>query len=215
MKKQSYIFNFKNKNFKRLVLIMAVIVIGSGSNVYAHDNRDDLGPVTAMVKIRGCTPDSSIKGKAFLIEEPSAEGIKEVRISIKVRGLSPGKHAVHIHETGMCEPCGAAGGHFDPGPVGLSSPDGNHPYHSGDLINIEARGRKGRAILNAVTTRITLSPGPLSIFDEDGSAFIIHDNPDTYCPEGAEAGCAGGTRAACGIIELKSNDDDEGEDDDY
>jgi Cu-Zn family superoxide dismutase len=115
----------------------------------------------------------------------------------------------------MCEPCGAAGGHFDPGPYGFSNPDGNHPYHSGDLINIEARGRKGRGTVNVTSTRITLSPGPLSIFDADGSAFIIHDNPDTYCPEGAEAGCAGGTRAACGIIELKSNDDDEGEDDDY
>jgi hypothetical protein len=24
--------------------------------------------------------------------------------------------------------------------------------------------------------------------------------PDTYCPDGVVAGCAGGARAACGII---------------
>jgi Cu-Zn family superoxide dismutase len=122
---------------------------------------------------------------------------------------------VHIHETAACEPCSAAEGHFDPGPAGFSSPDGNHPYHSGDLINIEARGRKGRGRLNVLTTRITLAPGPLSIFDADGSAFIIHVNPDTYCPGGEEAGCAGGGRVACGIIEPKSAGDDDDDDDDY
>jgi Cu/Zn superoxide dismutase len=40
----------------------------------------------------------------------------------------------------------------------------------------------------------------LSLFDANGSAFIIHVNPDTYCPAGAVAGCAGGARAACGVI---------------
>jgi Cu-Zn family superoxide dismutase len=57
------------------------------------------------------------------------------------------------------------------------------------------------------TSRITLSPGPLSVFDADGSAFIIHDFEDTYCPEGVAAGCAGGSRAACGIIVPVSGDD--------
>jgi Cu-Zn family superoxide dismutase len=52
----------------------------------------------------------------------------------------------------------------------------------------------------ATTTRVTLSPGPLSLLDENGSAFIIHVDPDTYCPEGEKQGCAGGARAACGII---------------
>ncbi len=52
------------------------------------------------------------------------------------------------------------------------------------------------------TNRVTLSPGRLSILDDDGSAFIIHTNPDTYCDEEADLkkGCAGGSRDACGII---------------
>ena len=45
-----------------------------------------------------------------------------------------------------------------------------------------------------------VTPRPLSLFDKEGSAFIIHDREDTYCPDGDVAGCAGGTRAACGII---------------
>lgn len=139
-------------------------------------------------------------GSVFLRERPSAEGVKLVDVLVRVRrGLDPGHHAVHIHETGECLPCSAAKGHFDPGPDSNSSPDGNHPFHAGDLINLTIDD-SGRGNLLTVTSRVTLSEGPLSVFDEDGSAFIVHVDPDTYCPDGEEAGCAGGARAACGVI---------------
>jgi Cu-Zn family superoxide dismutase len=157
-------------------------------------------PVTATADIQLCSDPSVLIGSAMLREEKSNEGVKRVSISMHVKGLTPGKHAVHIHQTANCEPCGDAGGHFDPGPFGMTNPDANHPFHSGDLVNIEARGRRGVGNSQTVTTRITLSDGPLSVFDEDGSAFIIHDNEDSYCPDGEVAGCAGGSRFACGII---------------
>jgi Cu-Zn family superoxide dismutase len=156
--------------------------------------------VRASADIFTCEPNPQLIGTAALKEEQSDEGVKQVKVSIHVEGLPPGDHAVHIHETAACEPCGAAGGHFDPGPFGMSNPDGNHPFHSGDLVNIEVNGR-GIGNLNVNTTRLTLSEGPLSVFDDDGSAVIIHVNPDTYCPDGAVPGCAGGGRAACGVIE--------------
>ena len=159
------------------------------------------GPVTATAELRLCSDPSVVIGRAMLREEKSDEGIKRVAVSMHVTGLTPGKHAVHIHETADCEPCADARGHFDPGPFGMTKPDANHPFHSGDLINIEASGRRGAGNLQTVTTRITLSDGPLSVFDEDGSAFIIHDNEDSYCPDGEVTGCAGGSRFACGIIE--------------
>jgi len=153
---------------------------------------------TAAANIQGCT-DQNIQGYAWLSERPSDEGIKTVDVFIAVRGLPPGKHAVHIHEKGQCTPCADAGGHFDPGPHGNSNPDGNHPYHTGDLPQIEIN-QQGVGILWVTTTRITLSAGPLSVFDADGSALIIHVNSDTYCPAGEQAGCAGGGRAACGVL---------------
>ena len=165
--------------------------------------------LTATADIKGCT-DPGISGSATLTEEKTSEGIKEVTIHLKVDGLSDGKHAVHIHETGACEPCGAAKGHHDPGPFGETRPDSatdevpasdiNHPYHMGDLINVEVKNGKGSMI--HTTNRITLSPGRLSILDEDGSAFIIHTYEDTYCDEESDLkkGCAGGPRDACGII---------------
>ena len=157
--------------------------------------------VRASADIYSCSGGQFL-GTAAMQEESTEEGVKQVRVSIHIEGISPGKHAVHIHEVAQCSPCSAAGGHFDPGPAGDSSPDGNHPYHSGDLVNIEVN-RAGIGNLNVSTNRITLSQGPLSVFDADGSAFIIHDLSDTYCPEGAEPGCAGGSRAACGIIVLE------------
>ena len=65
------------------------------------------------------------------------------------------------------------GGHFDPGPAGNPDPDANHPFHMGDIPNLEA-GADGMAVLQGVTTRVTLSDGPLSLFDADGSAIIVH-----------------------------------------
>jgi len=163
----------------------------------------------ATAEIRGCT-DPAISGTATLTEKTSVEGIKEVTVHMTVQGLADGKHAVHIHQTGACEPCSAANGHHDPGPFGQTRPDSavdevpagdiNHPYHMGDLINLEVKNGSGHMM--HTTNRVTLSPGRLGILDADGSAFIIHTSPDTYCDEESELkkGCAGGARDACGII---------------
>ncbi len=171
-------------------------------------------PLTATAEIKGCT-DANITGTATLTEQVSAEGIKEVLVEMKVSGLTDGKHAVHIHEVGVCTPCADAKGHHDPGPFGQSRPDSagdevpandiNHPYHMGDLINLEVVN--GEGTMTHTTNRVTLSPGRLSLFDEDGSSIIIHTNPDTYCDEESDLkkGCAGGPRDACGIIKAVAN----------
>jgi Cu-Zn family superoxide dismutase len=163
----------------------------------------------AVADIKGCT-NAAISGVATLVEQVTPEGVKEVSVEMTVKGLPDGKHAVHIHEVGQCEPCAAAGGHHDPGPAGQSRPDTtsdavpatdiNHPFHMGDLINLEVKDGVGR--LQHTTNRVTLSPGRLSIFDADGSAIIVHTQPDAYCDQESDLkkGCAGGAREACGIL---------------
>ena len=186
---------------KRITLTLALAALSS-SAVAADGLR-------AAAEMKGCTnPD--IRGTATLVEHTSPEGIKEVTVEMKVTGLTDGKHAVHIHEVAACEPCSAAGGHHDPGPFGQSRPDSatdevpakdiNHPYHMGDLINLEVKN--GVGTMKHTTNRVTLSPGRLSIFDENGSSFIVHTAQDTYCDEESDLkkGCAGGARDACGII---------------
>ncbi len=161
--------------------------------------------VTATAEIQSCG-EQEISGTATFRERASGEGIKLVDIHLEVRGLSDGQHAVHVHETGACEPCGAAGGHHDPGPFGNSTPDApdfNHPFHGGDLLNLEVSN--GVGTLHTTSSRFTLSAGRLSVFDDDGSALIIHSNPDEYCDQEDELtpGCAGGARDACGVLILE------------
>jgi superoxide dismutase, Cu-Zn family len=134
-----------------------------------------------------------------------------VAVQLLVKGdpaiLKPGNHGVHFHETGTCDDTTAtkfssAKGHFDPGPSGSSTPvEQNHPYHLGDLPNLEVNA-KGEGRLVTVTSRVALSASPTSLFDADGTAMIIHGNPDLE-KAGGTAAEAGGARLACGVIKLK------------
>lgn len=141
--------------------------------------------------------------------EYDIDGFKYVHIRLELSGnpatLTPGKHAVHIHEKGDCECDGfkCAGGHFDPGPNGNSNPDTNHGYHAGDLPSITI-GEDGMGVLEAITSRVTLSDGPVSILGAEsapeGTSLMVHANLDPYTPS-EEAGHSGGPRLGCGKIE--------------
>ena len=150
----------------RAMLTGAVLAL-AGSAALAQ------GGAKATADIKG----DGITGKVELVERKVGTGVV-VDVTVSASGLKPGLHGVHLHAVGKCEPdFAAAGGHFDPGPAGNTDPDANHPFHLGDIQNLEV-GSDGKGTLKAVTTRITLSPGPLSIFDADGTAIIIHGNED-------------------------------------
>lgn len=124
-----------------------------------------------------------------------------VQVTLKAKGLTPGLHGVHLHAVGQCEPdFAAAGGHFDPGPASNTDPDANHPFHMGDLPNLEV-GANGEGSFVAATTRVTLSDGPLSVFDADGTAIILHANPDQGITGEPKSGVSGGPRVACGVVQ--------------
>lgn len=134
---------------------------------------------------------------AYLGQVVIEQGQQGLIISANVRGLSPGGHGFHIHETGSCEPdFAAAGGHFNP--TGASHGARHGPdRHAGDLPNLYVAA-DGTARLDVFTDAATLHTGvPHSLFDADGSAVIIHELPDTYLED---AGAGG--RVACGVLRL-------------
>ncbi|MFI7421225.1 superoxide dismutase family protein [Nonomuraea sp. NPDC049684] len=139
------------------------------------------------------------------------EGFGTARVSVSVKGLTPGFHGFHIHTTGLCDPKAVdpatgqvspfftAGGHLDlAGAV--------HPGHSGDLPPLLV-GKDGSGAASVVTDRFGLR----ELTDADGSAVIVHALPDNlaniparYAPDGPDeathrTGDAGG-RTACGVI---------------
>ncbi len=148
-----------------------------------------------------------IAGEAHLYEQ--YEG--RVKIKLKLTGtpeskLTPGRHAIHIHEVGNCEPFSEAKGHYDGNVDAAINPEanvtpglGNHPYHLGDLQSLSVNDDRTGS-LYTITSRVTLSEGLNTLFDQDGSAFIIHEFDDKYLPDPTTKDAPGGPRIACGVI---------------
>ena len=121
-----------------------------------------------------------------------------MHVNVKVDGLAPGLHGIHIHAIGACAPDLRRGGRpLQPAAHqhGLDNPTGPH---AGDLPNLVVNA-DGRGRLNATTDRVTLTDGPATLFDADGSAFIIHANPDDQVTDVGNGGS--GARIACAVIE--------------
>ena len=128
----------------------------------------------------------------------SQDRLGSVRVIVAVDGLAPGLHGIHIHAVAACTPTfAAAGGHYNPlaHQHGLENPNGPH---AGDLPNLVVDA-DGHGRLNATTDRVTITDGPTTLFDADGSAFIIHANQDDQVTDAGNGGS--GARIACAVIE--------------
>ncbi len=131
-------------------------------------------------------------GTAKLKETP-----KGVSLTLQVSNLPPGAHGFHLHAVGKCEPPDfkSAGGHFNPEGKkhGLENPEG---HHAGDLQNLTVDAQ-GKAKVKLVVTGVTLREGANSLFHPEGTALVIHADPDDLKTD--PAGNAG-ARIACGVI---------------
>ena len=122
----------------------------------------------------------------------------EVAMAGALIGLSPGEHGFHIHATGSCDPptFESAGDHLAPAgtPHGFDAAGGPH---AGDLRNLVA-GPDSIATVELTTSLVSLRGGDAPLLDGDGSALVVHADPDDYAsqPSGNS-----GARIACGVIE--------------
>ncbi len=133
-------------------------------------------------------------GSATLTNTPHG-----VLIAVDVTGLPAGEHAFHFHETGQCDVSDkfeSAGSHFAPGGSSHGFFDPGGP-HAGDMANqlVKADGTLQVEVFNP---QLSLGSGENSLFDADGSALVIHADPDDY--KSQPSGNAG-SRIACAVIE--------------
>ncbi|MBS1211498.1 MAG: Cu/Zn superoxide dismutase [Proteobacteria bacterium] len=122
------------------------------------------------------------------------EGAKGLIFKPSLRGLPPGSHGFHVHETPNCaagekdgKPVAglAAGNHYDPAATGRhTGPEGDG--HLGDLpvLTVEGDG--------SATTPVTAPR--LKLKDVQGRSLMIHAENDNYADK------PGGARIACGTI---------------
>jgi superoxide dismutase, Cu-Zn family len=177
---------------RRLTIGVAALVAVAASVAVTAAVSADGGATRATATLQDVN--GNVVGFAKVVEDD--DGV--VSLNVKVAGLTPGLHGIHVHTTGSCvgPAFTSAGGHFNPGGTvhGYNAVGGPH---AGDLPNMTVN-EAGRGTLNASTTALTMSAGTLSALDADGGAIVIHAAPDDYVTNPAGNSLA---RIVCGVLE--------------
>jgi Cu-Zn family superoxide dismutase len=182
---------------KKLLLSTAIVSLFAGAALADDAKAKPPAPVKPAPAAKPVTVKlNDAKGKSIgtakLTSDPGG-----VKITLAVKGLTPGDHAIHVHETATCTAPDfkSAGGHFNPDHKkhGKDNPEG---AHAGDMPNFTVDA-KGGSTASVIAPGVTLEDGDHSVFTGGGTALVIHAGSDDLKTDPAGAA---GDRIACGLI---------------
>lgn len=138
--------------------------------------------------------DSNVKGDVTFTQENG-----KVTMTATFSGLTPGEHAIHLHEKADCtsDDGTSTGGHWNP----THEPHGEwgaaEGFHKGDIGNLVA-DEEGNATLNFSTDQwcIGCDDENMNIV---GKAVIVHQGVDDFISQ--PSGAAGARISCTGIIQ--------------
>ena len=122
-----------------------------------------------------------------------------IHLMVDLKGVSPGKHAIHLHEFGDCSaPDGtSAGGHWNPTSEAHGHISETDEFHFGDIGNLEV----GEDSTVTYETTIEIwNIGEDESANIVGKSVIVHAGEDDFTSQ--PTGNAGG-RIACGVIQMQ------------
>lgn len=138
----------------------------------------------------------NVIGKASVFDTP-----RGVLLKVYVNGLNHGLHGMHFHNRAQCDfpNFSSAGPHIHKSEERII-----HGYFNknsndfGDLPNLYVH-KDGIGNAEIYTERLTFNGNDksLPLFDADGSALIIHENPDDYKTQPIGGS---GNRVACALF---------------
>lgn len=137
--------------------------------------------------------DSNVAGEVSFTEENG-----EVVMKATFSGLTPGEHAIHIHDKADCSAADgtSTGGHWNPTAEPHGKWDNSAGYHRGDIGNFTADA-DGNA-----TLEFTTDLWCIGCEDETknivGKAVIVHQGVDDFTSQ--PSGAAGARISCTGII---------------
>ncbi|KAG1561409.1 hypothetical protein G6F49_001843 [Rhizopus delemar] len=152
------------------------------------EGTGNYGAAVCIFDCYGADPLANLpKGKAGLARFVQVDE-ETCLIDLTVEGLSPGKHGVHIHESGdISNGWKSTGEHFNPTNV----PHGDlHHGHLGDLGNVEV-DENGWGDLIIESDRI-------KVWDVIGRSIVITEKEDDLLPSSTDGHSGDGL--LCGII---------------
>lgn len=178
-----------------LRLSMLVLLAGASPTALAQDSAPKESRLSLPIFAAAGEP-------AGIVEMTDTPNGVLLELTLEPGVLAAGEHAMHIHETGDCSDGDAgfekAGGHYNP----ASAEHGFIPEpgpHAGDMPNmLIVDGQKTE--VSAFNPMVRFAEGDAPLFDDDGSALVIHGGTDDY--ESQPSGDAG-DRIAC--AELTAN----------
>ncbi len=141
------------------------------------------------------TPASGSNASGKVVFKQIGDSIKFI---LDIRQVTPGIHAVHLHEKGDCSAKNAssAGGHWNPDNK-KHGKRGEGEYHKGDIDNFIVR-EDSIGYFEMIVGGWTIGgPEESNILNK---AVIVHANADDFSTQ--PTGDAG-PRIACGVIKIK------------
>jgi len=182
-----------------LILICSVILSSCKENKENKVEETKIEEVKEVEKkvveiILESKSDSEAKGKLKFTEE---NGV--VTMYGKFWDLSPGTHAIHIHEKADCSsPDGkSSGGHWNPTFENHGKWGDKTEFHRGDIGNFNV-GDAGTGAINLTTDLWCIGCGDEKK-DILGKAIIVHQGADDFVSQ--PSGAAGARISCGGIIE--------------
>ena len=158
------------RTFLTVAVALAIGTIGLRAQMQHVDLKDAKGNSVGMAMISAGKPSG-------------------ISITLDVKGLTPGDHAIHLHATGVCEPpFTSAGPHFNPGNKkhGTQNPEG---HHAGDMMNF--------TVAKDGTSKATINNAEVTMATVKGLALMIHAAADDMK---TDPGGAAGDRIICGVV---------------